>query len=66
MPGLLAAYQIMVRGPSTRSRQRRPIINGLIISGAGGLIGGRLYHVIDQWSLYKDDPLTILLPIALP
>ena len=26
------------------------------------LIGGRLYHVIDQWDLYKDDPLKIILP----
>ena len=26
------------------------------------LIGGRLYHVIDQWALYKDDPLKIVLP----
>ena len=26
------------------------------------LIGGRLYHVIDQWALYANDPLKIILP----
>ncbi len=57
---------------STRSWSARPaggvstpsiIINGLIVVAVAALIGGRLYHVIDQWALYKDDPITILLPI---
>ena len=26
------------------------------------LIGGRAYHVIDQWVLYKDAPIKIFLP----
>ncbi|HMJ81084.1 MAG TPA: prolipoprotein diacylglyceryl transferase, partial [Candidatus Dormibacteraeota bacterium] len=28
----------------------------------GGVVGARLYHVIDQWALYKDDLLRIVLP----
>jgi phosphatidylglycerol:prolipoprotein diacylglycerol transferase len=36
--------------------------NGLIIIAIAALLGGRLYHVIDQWQLYKDDLLKIVLP----
>jgi phosphatidylglycerol:prolipoprotein diacylglycerol transferase len=61
--GLLAAYQIMVREARRRGLNAELIVNGLIIVAVAALIGGRLYHVIDQWVLYKDDPLTILLPI---
>ena len=32
--------------------------------GVAALIGGRLYHVIDQWQLYQNDPITAILPIA--
>ena len=61
--GLLVAYQVMMREARRRGLDSELIINGLIIVAIAALIGGRLYHVIDQWSLYKDDPLTILLPI---
>ena len=36
--------------------------NGMIIVAIAALIGGRLYHVIDQWALYQDDPIKIFLP----
>jgi phosphatidylglycerol:prolipoprotein diacylglycerol transferase len=61
--GLLVAYQVMVREARRKGLDAELIINGLIIVAIAALIGGRLYHVIDQWALYKDDPLTILLPI---
>jgi phosphatidylglycerol:prolipoprotein diacylglycerol transferase len=61
--GLLAAYQIMVLEGRRRGLDTELIINGLIIVAIAALIGGRLYHVIDQWVLYKDDLLTIFLPI---
>ena len=34
----------------------------MIIVAVAALIGGRLYHVIDQWALYKDDLLKIITP----
>ena len=34
----------------------------MIIVAVAALIGGRAYHVIDQWALYKDDLLKIVLP----
>jgi phosphatidylglycerol---prolipoprotein diacylglyceryl transferase len=61
--GLLAAYQVMVRQARRRGLDAEIVINGLIVVAVAALIGGRLYHVIDQWALYKDDPITILLPI---
>jgi phosphatidylglycerol:prolipoprotein diacylglycerol transferase len=36
--------------------------NGMIIVAIAALIGGRAYHVIDQWALYKDDLIRIVLP----
>ena len=36
--------------------------NGMIIVAIAALIGGRAYHVIDQWALYQDDPIKIFLP----
>ena len=38
------------------------VANGIIIIAVAALIGGRLYHVIDQWALYSDDLLKIVLP----
>ena len=34
----------------------------MIVVAIAALIGGRLYHVIDQWALYQDDPIKIVLP----
>jgi phosphatidylglycerol---prolipoprotein diacylglyceryl transferase len=60
--GLAGAYTIMV-GQARRFGQDAAIIgNGLIIVAVAALVGGRLYHVIDQWQLYKDDLLKIVLP----
>ncbi len=61
--GLLVAYQVMVRQARRHGLDPEIIINGLIVVAVAALIGGRLYHVIDQWVLYRDDPITILLPI---
>ena len=38
------------------------LANGMIVVAIAALIGGRLYHVIDQWQLYKDDLTRIVLP----
>ena len=36
----------------------------MIVVAIAALIGGRLYHVIDQWALYAADPITAILPIT--
>lgn len=38
------------------------VLDGLLIVVISGLIGARLYHVIDQWQVYKDNLLAIVLP----
>ena len=47
-----------------RAGEDRDILgNGIIIVAIAALIGGRAYHVIDQWdALYKNDPVKIFLP----
>jgi phosphatidylglycerol:prolipoprotein diacylglycerol transferase len=60
--GLAAAYVVITREAHRRGLDQRLVDNGIIIVAAAALIGGRLYHVIDQWALYKDDPLKIILP----
>ena len=60
--GLLVSYMVLVR-QARRFRQDAELIgNGLIVIAIAALIGGRLYHVIDQWNLYKDDLTKIVLP----
>ena len=51
-------------GPAGAAGRRGADIlgNGMIIVAIAALIGGRLYHVIDQWALYQDDPIKIFLP----
>jgi phosphatidylglycerol:prolipoprotein diacylglycerol transferase len=60
--GLLVSYMVLVR-QARRFRQDAELIgNGLIVIAIAALIGGRLYHVIDQWGIYKDDLVKIILP----
>ena len=60
--GLMGAYLLMVR-QARRFGERTDIIgNSLIIVAIAALVGGRLYHVIDQWQLYASDPIKIFLP----
>jgi len=61
--GLAGAYFAMVH-MARRFRQDPAIIgNGLIVVAIAALIGGRLYHVIDQWqNLYAADPIKVFLP----
>jgi phosphatidylglycerol---prolipoprotein diacylglyceryl transferase len=60
--GLAGAYWIMTRQALRFGENAELLGNGLIIVGVAALIGGRLYHVIDQWQLYAGDPLKIVLP----
>ena len=52
---------------ATREARRRGLDTNLVTDGVlwvfiFGLIGARLYHVIDRWDIYQGDPLTIILP----
>ena len=60
--GLAAAYLVMVRLARRAGEDDEVLGNGIIVVAVAALIGGRLYHVIDQWVLYKDDPIKIFLP----
>jgi phosphatidylglycerol:prolipoprotein diacylglycerol transferase len=60
--GLAAAYWALNRQARIFGQDTRVIGNGLIVIAIAALIGGRLYHVIDQWQLYANDPIKIILP----
>ena len=60
--GLAAAYIVISREARWRELDVELLTNAMIVVAIAALIGGRLYHVIDQWQLYRDDLLRILLP----
>ncbi len=60
--GLAGAYWLMIRQARRFGENADIVGNSLIIVGIAALVGGRLYHVIDQWQLYANDPLKIILP----
>ncbi len=61
--GLAAAYLLLVRLAKRAGEDPDLLGNGMIIVAVAALIGGRAYHVIDQWEeLYKSDPIKIFLP----
>ena len=62
--GLAAAYWVLVREAQFRGLDEELIGTGMIVVAVAALVGGRLYHVIDQWALYKDHPLTAFLPLV--
>ena len=67
--GLAVAYVVMVGQAKRLGHDPAPLGNGLIVVGVAALIGGRLYHVIDQFNAcgpggpcYSQDLLKIVLP----
>jgi phosphatidylglycerol---prolipoprotein diacylglyceryl transferase len=60
--GLAAAYFVISREARWRGLDLDLLPNAMIVVAIAALIGGRLYHVIDQWQLYKDDLPRIVLP----
>ncbi len=60
--GLAVAYFVLVQLARRAGEDPDLVGNGIIIVAIAALIGGRLYHVIDQWHLYANDPLKIVLP----
>jgi phosphatidylglycerol---prolipoprotein diacylglyceryl transferase len=60
--GLAATFVVVEREARRRGLDTGLLVNGLIIIAVAALIGGRLYHVIDQWDRYRDNLLAIVLP----
>ncbi|HSO28272.1 MAG TPA: prolipoprotein diacylglyceryl transferase [Candidatus Sulfomarinibacteraceae bacterium] len=60
--GLAVSYLVLVRGARRFGQDPELVSNGIIVIAVAALIGGRLYHVIDQWRLYEHDLLKIVLP----
>ena len=60
--GLALSYVVLVRQARRFGQDPELITNGVIVIAIAALIGGRLYHVIDQWQLYRDDLLRIVMP----
>jgi phosphatidylglycerol:prolipoprotein diacylglycerol transferase len=60
--GLAAAYLVMVRLARRAGEDPDILGNGMIVVAIAALIGGRAYHVIDQWALYQNDLSKIFLP----
>ena len=60
--GLAAVYLLLTRLAKRAGEDPDLVGNGMIIVAIAALIGGRLYHVIDQWALYQNDPVSIFLP----
>jgi len=62
--GLGAAYLVMAWLARRAGEDPEILGNAMIVVALAALIGGRAYHVIDQWALYKDHPLTAFLPLT--
>jgi phosphatidylglycerol---prolipoprotein diacylglyceryl transferase len=62
--GLAAVYFVLVHEARRRGEDESIVGNALIIVAVAALIGGRLYHVIDQWQVYAADPIRAVLPVV--
>ena len=60
--GLAGAFNVIEREARRRGEDTRYLTSGMIVVAVAALVGGRMYHVIDQWQLYKDDLTKIVLP----
>ena len=62
--GLAAVYFVLVHEARRRGEDESIVGNALIIVAVAALIGGRLYHVIDQYQVYLADPIRAILPVV--
>ena len=61
--GLALTYVVVEREARRRGLDVGLMVNGFIVIAFAALVGGRLYHVIDQWDArYRNDLLAIVLP----
>jgi len=60
--GLAATFWVVEREARRRGLDLGILVNGMILVAVAALLGGRLYHVIDQWDRYRNDLAAIVLP----
>jgi phosphatidylglycerol:prolipoprotein diacylglycerol transferase len=59
---IIAATWLAFREARKRGERTDIIVDSLMVMAVAALIGGRAYHVIDQWAYYKDNLSAIFLP----
>jgi phosphatidylglycerol---prolipoprotein diacylglyceryl transferase len=59
---ILAATWLAFREARKRGERTDIIVDSLIVMAIAALIGGRAYHVIDQWASYQNNLAQIFLP----
>jgi len=59
---IVAGTWLVFRLARARGERTDVIIDGLVLIAVAALIGGRAYHVIDQWAYYQDHLAQIVLP----
>jgi phosphatidylglycerol:prolipoprotein diacylglycerol transferase len=59
---IMAALWVLNHEARKRGERAEVIVDGLILVSAAALIGGRAYHVIDQWAYYQNHVANIFLP----
>ncbi len=59
---ITAGAWLAYRLAASRGERTDIIADGLIVIAVAALLGGRAYHVIDQWAYYKDHLSQIVLP----
>ncbi len=60
--GVAVLVLVTQREAARRGIDPRHVTGVLVLSAVLAIIGARLYHVIDQWHVYSDDLLAIVLP----
>jgi phosphatidylglycerol---prolipoprotein diacylglyceryl transferase len=59
---IIAGTWLATREARRRGERTDVIVDGLIFVAIAALIGGRAYHVIDQWAYYQNHVAQIFLP----
>jgi phosphatidylglycerol:prolipoprotein diacylglycerol transferase len=59
---IIAGAWLATREARRRGERTDIIVDALIVLAVAALIGGRAYHVVDQWAYYKDHLAQIVLP----
>jgi phosphatidylglycerol:prolipoprotein diacylglycerol transferase len=59
---IVAGTWLAIREARRRGERTDMIVDALIVMAIAALIGGRAYHIIDQWAYYKDHLAQIFLP----